>query len=112
MLPGDTVLAIDGTPLAEWNQIPEMVGASEGRSMHFTVRRGEEKLFHDSDNPVVFGQSDNVPGVLEKKYKSRTCEIQALLPDRSLIFGEKRSILSTPPAWTETTRTTPEFFGE
>ena len=45
MLPGDTVLDIDGTPLAEWNQIPEMVGASEGRSMHFTVRRGEEKLF-------------------------------------------------------------------
>lgn len=44
VLPGDMVQAIDGRTLTEWNQIPELVGASEGRPMHFTIRRGEQEL--------------------------------------------------------------------
>ncbi len=43
MLPGDTVLSIDGHAINEWGQIPEMVGASEGRPMQFIVKRdGQE----------------------------------------------------------------------
>lgn len=44
MLPGDTVLSIDGQALDEWGQIPEIVGASEGRPLRFVVRRGGQEL--------------------------------------------------------------------
>lgn len=44
MLPGDTVLSIDGHTINEWGQIPEMVGASEGRPLQFIVKRDGQEL--------------------------------------------------------------------
>ncbi len=44
ILPGDMVTAIDGKALSEWNQIPETVGASEGRPLRFTIMRNGEEL--------------------------------------------------------------------
>lgn len=44
MLPGDTVLSIDGYAINEWGQIPEMVGASEGRPLQFIVKRDGQEL--------------------------------------------------------------------
>ncbi len=44
MLPGDTVLSIDGHAINDWGQIPEMVGASEGRPMQFIVKRDGQEL--------------------------------------------------------------------
>jgi regulator of sigma E protease len=36
---GDTVLAIDGKPIATWDQLSETVRASGGAALHFQVRR-------------------------------------------------------------------------
>ncbi len=41
---GDTVLAIDGTALNQWQQIPEIVNASNGKTLDFEISRNDETL--------------------------------------------------------------------
>jgi regulator of sigma E protease len=41
---GDRVAAIDGRPIRRWGEMQEMVSNSKGRSMLFTIRRGEREF--------------------------------------------------------------------
>jgi len=38
---GDRILAINGTPVAEWSDILRIVGSSDGSPIAFTIQRGE-----------------------------------------------------------------------
>jgi regulator of sigma E protease len=66
MLPGDEVAAVDGAAVHTWTDLVAVVSASEGKTLTFTVRRGDGKL----DIPVtpqvrtrknLFGEEIRVP---------------------------------------------------
>ncbi|WP_461394988.1 RIP metalloprotease RseP, partial [Deferrisoma sp.] len=42
--PGDRITAIDGEPVASWDEMAERIAASEGRELELTVERGGEVL--------------------------------------------------------------------
>lgn len=42
--PGDQILAIDGTPVEYWDQLRNLIEASQGRAIQVRARRGEQEL--------------------------------------------------------------------
>jgi len=44
LLPGDTILAIDGLPISQTKEAVDLVHGSEGRPLAFTVARGESEF--------------------------------------------------------------------
>jgi regulator of sigma E protease len=44
MRPGDTIVSINGKPVATWPQLVEVVRASEGRPINFVVRRNGQEI--------------------------------------------------------------------
>jgi len=47
LLPGDTILAIDGVPISRTNEAVALVRGSQGAPLAFTVARGEEQFTVD-----------------------------------------------------------------
>ncbi len=43
LLPGDSIVAIDGTPMASWDSLVARISASSGREMQFDVLRGNQR---------------------------------------------------------------------
>jgi regulator of sigma E protease len=63
--PGDVVAAIDGRPVATWDELTGIVHESAGVSRAFTVRRGGETLVlritpRPSPSATVFGEATTV----------------------------------------------------
>jgi regulator of sigma E protease len=44
LLPGDSIVAIDGTPLASWDSLVSRISASSGKEMQFDVLRGNRRM--------------------------------------------------------------------
>ncbi len=63
--PGDVIAAIDGEPIATWEDLTRVVHASGGIERVFSVRRGDERLEiamtpKPSPSTTVFGESETV----------------------------------------------------
>ncbi len=63
ILPGDLITAIDGVPVDRWSQVPEIVGASGGKTLDVDVERsGETKTFSMtpscSERTNIFGERE------------------------------------------------------
>ena len=63
ILPGDMITAIDGVTVDRWSQVPEIVGASGGRTLAVDVRRKGESLRFDmtpvmSQRTNIFGEKE------------------------------------------------------
>lgn len=63
LLPGDTILSIDGRPVDRWEQIPRYVGESGGKELAIDVRRGDETLSlsmtpRRMDRTNLFGETE------------------------------------------------------
>jgi regulator of sigma E protease len=44
LLAGDLVLAVDGTPVAAWQDMQKAIGLSEGKPIRFRVERGDQRV--------------------------------------------------------------------
>jgi len=53
--PGDTILAIDGKPVENWEQMAEFISQSRGKELAVSVKREEsgELLFHITPQPKI-----------------------------------------------------------
>ena len=63
LLPGDMITAIDGKPVDRWEQVPETVGASGGRTLNVEVEReGRSMTFSmtptRSERTNIFGETE------------------------------------------------------
>jgi regulator of sigma E protease len=47
MKPGDTIVSIDGQPVVSWMQLVDRIHNSDGRSIHFVVRRDGKEIPFD-----------------------------------------------------------------
>ncbi len=61
--PGDMITAIDGIPVTRWGQVPETVGASDGRELVVEVERmGQRHSFRmtptRSERQNIFGETE------------------------------------------------------
>ncbi|NJB67593.1 regulator of sigma E protease [Desulfobaculum xiamenense] len=65
---GDMVTAVDGQPIAYWREMAEAIRTSEGRSLAFTVRRGDQSLELNvvprlMERKNIFGETITTPMV-------------------------------------------------
>lgn len=44
LLPGDTVIAVDGSPVAEWDDVRDTIANAPGRQLTFEVLRNDERM--------------------------------------------------------------------
>ncbi len=63
LLPGDMITAIDGIRVDRWSQVPEIVGASNGKTLAVDIdRKGESKRFSmtpvRSERTNIFGEKE------------------------------------------------------
>lgn len=74
---GDRVVAIGDTPIRDWNQMSEVVNASAGKEMTFTLQRGNEQvkvtlapLFNDKLKKYVIGvaKASNPENYVDRRY--------------------------------------------
>ena len=70
---GDSILAIDGIKLDNWQQIPTMVNASQGKTLNFEISRNHEIL-----NLNITPQEKTVTNTLGEEQQAWLIGIQAL----------------------------------
>ena len=61
--PGDMITAIDGVVIDRWAQVPETVGASDGKTLDVTVERGGQSMHFAmtptrSERTNIFGETE------------------------------------------------------
>ena len=44
LMPGDTILSVDGTPLSSWNDLRKQIETRSGKTLHVIVKRGNVAL--------------------------------------------------------------------
>lgn len=80
---GDRVVAIDGLPIRRWGEMQEMVSNSNGRSMLFTIRRGE-KEFSVEIQPRQIEERD-ILGVKQTVYRIGIRHPGVVIPPEDMI---------------------------
>ena len=61
--PGDTILSIDGKPITQWNQVPEIIGAKQGAPVTVLFsRNGREQMLEltprAGTRTTIFGEEE------------------------------------------------------
>ncbi|MBR9980865.1 MAG: RIP metalloprotease RseP [Desulfatitalea sp.] len=64
---GDRIVAIDGQPIDAWEQMQEMVAASKGKPLVFTIQR-EDQVFDASIAPAEIQETDLL-GIKQSVYR-------------------------------------------
>ena len=55
--PGCRIVACDGVAVHDWGQLYKVIQASNGRTMHFTLRSKHGKIYHSTGNATLFPRS-------------------------------------------------------
>ncbi|MBT8341285.1 MAG: RIP metalloprotease RseP [Desulfatitalea sp.] len=82
---GDRIIAIDGSPIDYWEAMQDIVSQSQGKSMTFTIQRGED-VFEVEIKPVE-KQEKNALGTQQSVYR-----IGILRPDFSIPEADKINV--------------------
>lgn len=80
---GDRVVAIDGQPIRRWGEMQEMVSNSNGRSLLFTIQRGEAE-FSAEIQPRQIEERD-ILGVKQTVYRIGIRHPGVVIPPEDMI---------------------------
>ena len=80
---GDQIVAIDGRPIENWEMMQEMVSASKGRAMTFSIARGEETLALEITPAQV--QEKDVLGATQVAYRIGIRRAGIIIPEQDQI---------------------------
>lgn len=110
---GDQIVAIDGQPIERWMQMQAIVSNSKGRTLTFSVRRGEEILETRIKPEIV--QEKNPLGIKKNAYRIGIRAPSMAVPEHdqmtirlNLLQAAGEGLVHT---W-EMTKTTIYFFGK
>jgi regulator of sigma E protease len=110
---GDQIVAIDGKPVERWAQMQEIVSDSKGRSLTFSVRRGDKILDIQIKPEIV--QEKNPLGIKQNAYRIGIRAPSMVVPEQdqmtirlNLLQAAGEGLAHT---W-EMTKTTVYFFGK
>jgi regulator of sigma E protease len=110
---GDQIVAIDDQPIERWAQMQQIVSNSKGKSLTFSIRRGEEVLDIRIKPEII--QEKNPLGIKQNAYRIgiRAPSITAPEKDQMTIRLNLLEAAGTGLTHTwEMTKTTVYFFGK
>jgi len=80
---GDRIVAIDGRPIENWEAMQELVASSQGRTMTFTVLRGETTLQMEITPDEI--QEPDLLGVKQTVYRIGIRRAGIVIPDEDQV---------------------------
>ena len=106
---GDTIVAVDGQPVATWTEITDKIRAAPGRSLTVTVRRGDQNVDltmtpyaakrpdpNDASKTVTVGAVGVAPGLTQHRYGPIEAVGQSVTGIRDTITGSAAALASLP----------------